>query len=325
MRLEERFMKGARPWDGLQSDRFAGGGVCQKQPRSECSGKLRVSRLGSLQLSVSLFPGEDLVWIRPSPPFRSQLCWGGPPVSGRGQVRDHRGDKCTHRKQHTHPGLPGASHLIEQVDCSWWGVSNSGPLALWAEVRGRLQVSHCFLGPGGPSDGWEKLQSCFPVPVLVYFGWAFDSGLGCTCLLLVTRPDFSLPSSNQYLLSTWETLGIDQWNKHKNMKGLQVKEVVRGSTLSKDLKKVRCEFCVGEASSRGSGQPVWKAWGWGCLGCLRNSGLWGQSRVLGWGKGCWWGGAIWGAGCAGLGGHCVLNALGGMGSGWKGWAQQPSF
>lgn len=39
----------------------AGGGVCREQPRTECSGRLRVSRLGSLQLSVSLFPGEDLV------------------------------------------------------------------------------------------------------------------------------------------------------------------------------------------------------------------------------------------------------------------------
>lgn len=48
-------------------------------------------------------------------------------------------------------------------------------------------------------------------------------------------------------------LGIDQWNKHKNMKGLQVREVVSSSTLSKDLKKVRCDFCVGEASSRGRG------------------------------------------------------------------------
>lgn len=63
----------------------AGGGVCPEKLRTECSGRLRVSRLGSLQLSVSLFPGEDLVISS----IQITILLRG--SSGRGQFRDHRG------------------------------------------------------------------------------------------------------------------------------------------------------------------------------------------------------------------------------------------
>lgn len=36
-------------------------------------------------------------------------------AQGMGQVGDHGGDWCTQKKQQTCPGLPGTSHLIEEM------------------------------------------------------------------------------------------------------------------------------------------------------------------------------------------------------------------
>lgn len=41
----------------------------------------------------------------------------------------------------------------------------------------------------------------------------------------------------------------------------QLSEVIRGSSIRKDLEKVRCELCLGGEISRWQEQPVQRPWG----------------------------------------------------------------
>lgn len=67
-------------------------------------------------------------------------------------------------------------------------------------------------------------------------------------------------------------LGVCQWNKDKNMKDLQLNEVVRCSLIRKDLKKIRCERCLGEelhVEERTSAEALRQECTW-CM-CIGNS------------------------------------------------------
>lgn len=69
--------------------------------------------------------------------------------------------------------------------------------------------------------------------------------------------DSSLPSLNKHLLNTCAgDISVESGQKYE---GLQLnEEVVRGSAISKDLKKVRCAPCVclEEESAKRCKQPV---------------------------------------------------------------------
>lgn len=170
MRLEEGFMRVSRLWDELQSDWFVS--LLLRISRTPVPGAEqdwvlwkaeRVCRHGPLQPAVSPFSGGDLVWTRRCPPLiQITASLGDSPGLGQGQVRNHRGDCCTQRKERTCPHLPGTFHFIEETDYSGWGVSNNGPLALWADVRHTPQGSNCLMGPWGSMRYLGETEDLLP-------------------------------------------------------------------------------------------------------------------------------------------------------------------
>ena len=93
------------------------GCLCQELSGTEGSGKLRQAPGMALEASNIAFFRRGLSVNKTISSTHSDLrfFWGSSRLRAWGQVGDHGGDWCTQKKQQTCPGLPGTSHLIEEM------------------------------------------------------------------------------------------------------------------------------------------------------------------------------------------------------------------